>query len=68
MSMTVKGPWNHKMRQMMSYGSFTPRVFEKSTDHGKHTAKPLTPQHALQQHLQCPRDERKENRWVQTKR
>ena len=36
MSMTVKWPGNHKMRQMMSYVSSIPRLFEKSTDDGKH--------------------------------
>ena len=43
-SITVKVPWNHKMTQMMSYGSSTPRVFEQSTDRGKHTTTPPPPQ------------------------
>ena len=34
--------WESKMRQMMSYVNSIPRLFEKSTDHGKHRPPPQT--------------------------
>ena len=56
------------MMQMMSYVSSTSRVFEQSTDCEKHTQHHHLHKHTLEQQSQCPRDERKENRWLQIKR
>ena len=51
--------WESKMRQMMSYVSSIPRLFEKSTDHGKHRPTRPPPQTCTAAAFTSPKRDRK---------